>query len=700
MMRRHFTVSRCVRLAAVVATSFAGLLAAFEVQASGPAAVDSARLANVAEDPGNWLTHGRTYDEQRFSPLTQINDGNVSKLGLAWYHNLNTHRGVEGTPIVVDGVIYNTSAWNVTMALDARTGRQLWLYDPKVPRAWARYTCCDVVSRGLAVWKGKVIIGTLDGRLIALNAKTGKPVWTVQTFTHDMPYSITGAPRVFDGKVVVGNAGADFGVRGFVTAYDADTGKQLWRFYTVPGDPKKGFESPALEMAAKTWNGEWWKLGGGGTVWDSIVYDPELKLVYIGVGNGSPLVAEYRSPGGGDNLFLCSIVALKADTGEYVWHYQQVPGEEWDYTSTQSMILANLTLEGQPRKVIMQAPKNGFFYILDRATGELLSAREYAPNYWASHIDMKTGRPVVNPASYYEQEPTLITPAAGGSHNWNPMAYNPVTGLAYFSAHEIWIAYAKDPGFKPQPFRSNSGWGFGKSLGNQVKAQKEAASREKGWLLAWDPVRQREAWRVDYPRPGNGGVLTTAGNLVIQGTASQTFAVYSADKGEKLWEMPVQNVPIAGPVTYMVDGEQYIAVNAGWGGGMGLIEAGAGKVMHTSDARMLAFKLGGTATLPALPPPDPIPRPPMLRASEEQINKGAQLFARTCAICHGQNAVGGTKDLRHMTPETHKEFNDIVLGGKRLQKGMASFADILSKDDSDAIHAFVIARANEDWGQN
>ncbi len=699
-MRREMRRLTLAQLLSVCAAGLSLHLSPHAGAAGARGAVDQARVVNADQDSGNWLTHGRTYDEQRFSPLDQINDGNVSKLGLAWYHDLHTHRGVEATPIVVDGVMYNTSAWDVTMALDARTGKQLWLYDPKVPRAWARYTCCDVVARGLAVWKGKVIIGTLDGRLIALDARSGKPLWSVQTTDKEWPYSITGSPRVFDGKVVIGNAGADFGARGFVTAYDAETGRELWRFYTVPGDPSKGFESPAMAMAAKTWNGEWWKLGGGGAVWDSIVYDPKLKLVYFGTANGTPLVASYRSPGGGDNLFLCSILALQADTGAYVWHYQEVPAEEWDFDCTQSLILADLNIEGQSRKVIMQAPKDGFFYVLDRATGELLSAREYAPNFWASHIDMKTGRPVVNPAAYYGEEPTLLTPAAGGSHNWNPMAYNPMTGLAYFSAHEIWIAYSKDPGFKPQRFRSNSGWGFGKSLAKQVEAQKVANSREQGWLTAWDPVRQREAWRVDYPRPGNGGVLTTAGNLVIQGTATRTFVVYRADNGAKLWEMPVQQVPIAGPVTYTVNGEQYIAVNAGWGGGMGLIEASGGKVMHTSDARVLAFRLGGTAVLPVLPDAEPIPHPPMSRASEDTIEQGARLYGRTCAVCHGQNAVGGTKDLRHMTAETHKEFNDIVLGGKRARKGMASFADTLSKEDTEAIHGFVIARANEDWGEN
>jgi quinohemoprotein ethanol dehydrogenase len=669
--------------------------------AAGPADVDGGRIVNADHEPGNWLSHGRTYDEQRFSPLTQINADNVGKLGLAWYYDLNTRRGVEGTPIVVDGVMYDISAWDVTVALDARTGRELWKYDPKVPPEWGRYACCDVVSRGLAVWKGKVIIGTLDGRLIALDARNGKPVWTTQTSDGKSPYSITGAPRVFDGKVVIGNAGADLGVRGYISAYDAQTGKQLWRFYTVPGDPAKGFENKAMEMAARTWHGEWWKLGGGGTAWDSIVYDPQLRLVYIGTGNGSPLVADFRSPGGGDNLFLCSIVAVRIDTGEYVWHYQQVPEEKWDYDSTQSMILADLTLDGKPRKVIMQAPKDGFFYVLDRATGELLSARPYVANFWANRIDMATGRPIVNPAANFGTEPIPMTPAAAGGHNWNPMAYSPLTGLTYFAAHDIWIAYSKDPGFKPQPFRSNAGWGFG--IGQPPEKMRAIQSfldsSEKGWLMAWDPVQQREAWRVQYPRPGSGGVLATAGNLVVQGTPMQTLAIYRADNGAKLWEMPVQNVPVAGPVTYTVDGEQYIAVNAGWGGGMALVELAYGRTRDNSSARVLAFKLGGTATLPPLDPQPPIPHPPPLRASEETVKNGAALYARTCQICHGTRAVGGVKDLRHMTPETHKEFDDIVLHGARASRGMASFADLLNQADSAAIHAYVIARANEDWGK-
>jgi quinohemoprotein ethanol dehydrogenase len=667
-----------------------------------PAQVDHERLLQADRHPGNWMAVGRTYDEQRFSPLTQINDGNVDRLGLAWYYDLGTHRGVEGTPLAIDGVIYSTSAWNITIALDGATGELLWRYDPEVDRERGAVACCDVVSRGLAAWNGKIIIATIDGRLIALDAATGKPVWSQQTFDRSWAYSITGAPRVFDGKVLIGNGGADYGARGYVTAYDAETGEQLWRFYTVPGDPKLGFESPAMEMAAKTWTGEWWKLGGGGTVWDSIVYDPELDLVYIGTGNGAPWVQAYRSPGGGDNLFLASIVALRADTGEYVWHYQQVPGEQWDYTATQPMILANLTIDGEERKVLMQAPKNGFFYVLDRVTGQLISAEKYVPNEWASHIDLKTGRPVIKPHAFYTEEPVLLTPGAAGGHNWNPMAFNPLTGLAYFPAQETWLVYSRDPAFdtsKPRQLRNTSGWG-GPMTEKRRELLKIASERERGWLVAWDPVAQKERWRVEYDRPGNGGVLTTAGNLVVQGTsAGMSLAIYRADNGEKLWEMPVQNVPIAGPITYTVNGEQYIAVNAGWGGGAAMREFRAGRNMHRSDARLLAFKLDGKAELPPLPPAQPIAPPPPVTASAEQIRLGGQLYQAHCSNCHGQQAVGGgvIRDLRHMAPGTHKIFKDIVLRGAYMSMGMGNFSESLSEADADAIHAYLIKRANEDW---
>ena len=680
-------------------------LAALNIAAAAqPAVVDSARLRAADNDATQWLMDGRNYMAQRFSPLQRIDQSNVSGLGLAWFAELDTLRGVEGTPLFVDGVLYNTSAWNITTAYNAKTGRKLWTFDPNVPREWGRYACCEPVARGLAFWKGKVIIATLDGRLIALDAKTGKTVWKVQTFEKDWPYSITGAPRVFDGMVVVGNGGADLGVRGFVSAWDADTGKFLWKFYLVPGDPSKGPDGAAsdsvMAMAAKTWNGEWWKWGGGGTAWDSIAYDPELQTIYVGTGNGGPDAQLYRSPQRGDNLFLCSIVALDAKTGTYKWHYQEVPEEDWDYTCTQSIVQADLVIDGKPRKVLMHAPKNGFFYVIDRTNGQFIHAKNHVPVTWTNGLDPVSGRPTMNPEAHYGTDPVLVAPGPGGGHNWFPMAYSPITGLAYFPQYEHWFIYALDPNFKPQPFRSNGGWGgyAGDALKKRQELQKLVDEREKTALIAWDPVKQEIRWRVPLPRHGNGGVLVTASNLVFEGTTKQTFAAFRATDGALLWEMPVQSAPVAGPITYELDGEQYIAVNAGWGGGAAQIERGAGTAMNRASARLLVFKLGGKKKLPPLPPAAAIPNPPPLRATEATVQKGAAIFARTCAQCHGQLAVGGVKDLRQMTTETHAQFNDIVLKGIRVKKGMASFASLLSADDVEAVHAYVIARANEDWG--
>lgn len=688
------------------------LLAACHAPPSTPAAADTGaegvtaeRLLQAGSDPTQWLMDGRSYDAQRYSPLDSINEHNVSGLGLEWFHELDTFRGVEATPLFADGVLYNISAWNVTTALDAKTGKVLWTYDPQVPREWGRYACCEPVARGLALWKSNVIIATLDGRLISLDGKTGMPTWSVQTFEKEWPYSITGMPRVFDGKVVVGNSGADLGVRGFVSAYDADTGRKLWKFFLVPGDPARGPDGeasdPVMEMAAKTWNGQWWQLGGGGTAWDSFTYDPKLKLVYIGTGNGSPVAQHHRSPGGGDNLFLCSIVALDVETGAYRWHYQEVPGEDWDYTCTQSIVLADLPIEGKTQEVLMHAPKNGFFYVLDRRTGKLLSAKNFVPVSWASHIDLETGRPVMNAAARYGVDPVLVTPGPGGGHNWFPMAYNPDTRLAYFPAYEHWFVYALDPDFVPKKFRSNGGWGgyTGEALKKRMALQKEGDAKENARLVAWDPAKQEAAWTVPLPRHGNGGVLTTAGNLVIEGTTKQTLSIFRATDGKALWEMPVQSAPVAGPITYSIDGEQYIAVNAGWGGGAAQVERGIGTAQNRASARLLVFKLGGKATLPPLPDMPAIPDPPPLRASEDSIRKGAVLYANTCAQCHGQLAVGGVKDLRHMDRATHASFNDIVLKGLRQDKGMASFANLLSPEDVEAIHAYVLSRAHEDWGR-
>ncbi|HXU09221.1 MAG TPA: PQQ-dependent dehydrogenase, methanol/ethanol family, partial [Blastocatellia bacterium] len=472
-------------------------------RASKQTAVDRARIINADKEPGNWMTHGRTYDEQRFSPLKQINDGNVTQLGLAWYFDMDTDRGQESTPIVVDGVMYFTSAWSKVFAVNAETGAPLWSYDPKVPPEWGANACCDVVNRGVAIWQRKVFVGTLDGRLVALDAATGKPVWETLTVDRQFRYTITGAPRIVDGKVIIGNGGAEFGVRGYVSAYDAVTGKMLWRFYTVPGDPSKPFESPALERAAKTWTGEWWKAGGGGTVWDSIVYDSELDLIYLGVGNGSPWNRRIRSPGGGDNLYLSSIVAIKAKTGEYVWHYQETPGEMWDYTATQQIILADIQIDGRQRKVILHATKNGFFYVLDRATGALISAKPYTFVTWATGIDMKTGRPneTVN-ARYPGKEGVPLAPSPLGAHNWQPMSYSPLTGLVYIPVQDMGFLYKSQDDYQSKALAFNTGLDMvAAEMPQDPKMKKLILDTIKGRLVAWDPVKQKQVWNVNRPGP-------------------------------------------------------------------------------------------------------------------------------------------------------------------------------------------------------
>ncbi len=412
-------------------------------QAAKGSQVTEARLLSAGTDTSNWLTHGRTYDEQRFSPLDQVNADNVGDLGLAWYFDIPTNRGIESTPLVIDGVMVVTGSWSTVFALDAKTGEQIWAYDPEVPKIWGKNACCDVVNRGVAAWGDKVYVGTIDGYLVALQAVDGSVAWRVNTIDRDWPYTITGAPRVVKGNVLIGNGGGEMGVRGYITAYDAETGNQNWRFHTVPGNPEDGFEDEAMAMAAETWTGEWWQYGGGGTVWDSMAYDPELDLLYIGVGNGAPWNRQIRSPDGGDNLFLSSIVALKPDTGEYVWHYQTTPGESWDYTAAQHIILADLEIDGQLRKVAMQAPKNGFFYVLDRETGELISAENYVPVTWATGIDQETGRPIETANARYTDGPSLLLPGPVGGHNWQPMAFSPDTQLVYLPAQEIPNLYGR-----------------------------------------------------------------------------------------------------------------------------------------------------------------------------------------------------------------------------------------------------------------
>jgi quinohemoprotein ethanol dehydrogenase len=673
-----------------------------------PKLVDDAYLVTADQDKGNWLTHGRTYSEQRFSPLDKINSDTVKQLGLAWSLDLDTHRGQEATPLVIDGVMYSTSAWSKVQSIDAATGKLLWQYDPKVPGEIAVKVCCDVVNRGVAFWKGRVYVGTLDGRLVALDAKTGKEVWSVVTVDQTRSYVSTGAPRIVKGKVLIGNAGAEYDARGYLSAYDAETGKMIWRFYTVPGDPSKPFEHPDLEKAAKTWTGEWWKLGGGGTVWNSMSYDPALDLVYFGTGNGLPWSGTVRNPKANDNLYLASIVAVRPDTGEYVWHYQTTPGDIWDYDATQDLILADLSIDGKTRQVLMQANKNGFFYVLDRTDGKLISANTFSTVTWATGIDAKTGKPIENPAARKTSDPKnpwVGFPGALGGHNWKSMSFSPQTGLVYIPVNDLPFVYSDFAGFKPQPLGMNLGYdsvpGSMPQGDPNVKAQLLSAVRS--YLRAWDPVAQKEAWSVEHPGAWNGGLLSTAGGLVFEGNAMGLFIAYDAKTGKQLWTHPAQTGVIAAPMTYTANGEQYVAVVAGWGGVYPLTAGDAARkgTLAVNNSRVLAFRLGGTAKLPDAPAAaevKPVPRV----GTNADVEKGFPLYTNTCSGCHGDAVVGGgiTPDLRWSPITTDAAaWKSVVLDGVRKDRGMVSFAPVIDAQQAEQIRAYVTMRSNQSYAE-
>lgn len=663
--------------------------------------VDQPRVIAAADEPQNWFTTGRTFSEDRFSPLEQINAGNVQQLGFAWEYDLQTQRGLEATPVVVDGVLFASSTWSKVYSLDARTGRELWSFDPKVDGQWARNACCDIVNRGVAVWQDKVYVGTLDGRLIALHANTGKELWSQDTFIdRSRSYTITGAPRIAAGKVIIGNGGGELGVRGYITAYDAESGAMAWRFFTVPGDPKKPFEHPELAVAARTWDpNSRWEAGGGGTAWDSMAYDPQLNLLYVGTGNASPFPQSVRSPKGGDNLYLSSILAIHPDTGRLAWHYQTTPGESWDYTAVQHIILTDLKINGTMRKVLVQAPKNGFFYVLDRATGELLSAEKYVNVNWASHVDLKTGRPVLTGQGDYSKEAKRVAPGPFGGHNWQPMAFSPKTGFVYIPTLDRTAYFAADPKYKYIPRRSfNTGRDFTAEYVAQIRDG--AVMTRKGALKAWDPVAQKEVWRVDYPWFYNGGLLATAGNLVFQGTTDGYLNAYTADTGKLAGEVFVGTSIMAAPATYAVDGEQFIAVLAGYGGAQldEFLEGSAAR-KYGNAGRIVAFRLGGdkvpvpsekdwNANVPPLPARMPV--------DSATLDHGGLLFGQHCGMCHVlDDSPSGYPNLLRMPPGKHAIFDEIVLRGALAGSGMATFANELSEADAHAVHAYLIDKAYE-----
>ncbi len=628
-----------------------------------------------------------------YSPLRQIHAGNVKQLGLAWSYDTGTTRGLEATPIVVGGTMYTSLSWSVAVALDAATGKLKWRHDPRVPHELGSRACCDVVNRGVALDNGKVFIGTLDGRLQALDAATGRLLWSVETTDPGKHYTITGAPRVVKGMVIIGNGGAEYGVRGYVSAYDAATGKLVWRFYTVPGNPAEKIESEAFEKALKTWSGEWWKLGGGGTVWDAIEYDPQVGLLYIGTGNGSPWNRNFRSPGGGDNLYLSSIVALRPDTGAYVWHYQVTPGDSWDFTATQPMILADLRIAGATRKVLMQAPKNGFFYVLDRVSGELLSAEPFAKTTWATRIDMATGRPVETPEARYGEQPVLLLPSPMGAHNWHPMSYHQGLNLVFLPTSGIPFAYSADP--RVLSLRGH-GWRLGVDLAPGGKVIVPAAHKEKpddppGSLLAWDPVAAKPRWRVAHKSWCNGGVLSTAGDIVFQGRGDGNFSAYSAQTGDKLWEVFLGNGIVAAPSTYSIGGTQYVSILAGYGG-IGLNGLPALDT-YKAPGRLWAFALNANAKLtPVAGQPRPSLTPIEAAPVPGQIGPGAQAYHRNCTVCHGINAVssGSIADLRYASQAVFDNYRHILLDGALAKVGMPSFKDALTPREVEAIRSYVL----------
>ncbi|MEH3107018.1 MAG: PQQ-binding-like beta-propeller repeat protein [Sphingomonas fennica] len=595
-----------------------------------------------------------------------------------------------------------------------------------MPRTRGRGASCGVTTRNRAPappppaaarsaaasrWRGgRVFAATLDGRLLALDAKTGAKLWEVDTIDRNTPwadrYSITGAPRIARGKVIIGNSGAEFAVRGYVTAYDVETGRKAWRFYTVPGKPgvaDGAASDPQMAKASATWAGEWWTKGGGGTVWDSIVYDPELDLLYLGTGNGSPWNQAIRSDGKGDNLFVSSIVALRPETGEYVWHYQETPGDTWDYTATQNIILATVAVDGRPRRVLMQAPKNGFFYMLDRATGKLLSATPYAKQTWTTGVDMKTGRPIETPGAryYVDGKPVLQSPGSAGAHNWYPMAFSPQTGLVYIPLLESAMLY--DPvGTDPSRLRGNY---TGVTLGDGPRlppaARDQVRAMSRGFIMAWDPVAKRARWSRPTATDSNGGVLATAGGLVFAGAADRRLAAYDATDGRPLWQFDTRAGVSAPPVTYRLDGVQYVALVTGWGGAAPIAggDFAMGREERIGPNRLLVFRLGAKGTLPPTPVFERPPlEPPATAPDPAAARRGQALFATSCNRCHGIAAVSASAypDLRRSPVARSEAIYPVVLEGALADRGMPSFAKVLRRQDVDDIRAYLDSRAAED----
>ncbi|WP_337925450.1 PQQ-dependent dehydrogenase, methanol/ethanol family [Croceicoccus gelatinilyticus] len=658
---------------------------------------DAQWLAQLSDDSDgkDWPAFGRTYGEQHFSPLTEINADNVGELGLVWAVDLPAGNPATG-PIAIDGTVYLASGYSVVRAIDVETGKVKWTYDPEAPQASGVKLRQGWGSRGIAYWNQKVITATQDGRLIALDENTGEPVWTAQTFGKDELRFISGPPRVFDGKVIIGSGGSDSGpVRGLVMTYDADTGEKLWEFYTVPGNPADGFENEAMEMAAETWAGEWWKYGGGGSVWNAMTYDAANDQILLGTGNGAPWNHKIRSAGEGDNLFLCSIVALDAKTGKYKWHYQINPGESWDFNASMDMELADLVIDGKPRQVVMTAPKNGFYYVIDRTNGKLISAEPFVEVTWAEGIDIETGRPIEAKGVRYEGGTTTFRPTPLGAHSWMPMAYSPQTGLTYIPAIDLQVTF-DDTGVTAENFKWTPKMGLSPGVGYAIG---DGGKKVTGWLIAWDPVKQEPRWKLPMDKHLNGGIMATGGNLIFQGRPDGGFSAYNATSGDRLWNFDAKAGVVAPPISYSVNGRQYVTVIAGIGTSAGLFGpmfTEYGIDYHTQKRRVLTFAIGGKMTLPENEPYKAVAFDDADYKEDAALaSKGEGTFNARCAVCHGTGAIGGgtAPDLRTSAAAADAEtFRAVVHDGILVPNGMPQFEEL---DDTSlkALRQYIRSRA-------
>jgi quinohemoprotein ethanol dehydrogenase len=685
--------------------------------APAAARVNAERLANAAREPDNWFTPGRDVEGTYYSPLDSIDDHNVSRLGFAWEYKLGTKRGLQGTPVVVDGIMYASGNWGRVYAVDAANGREIWTYDPGVDGQYGRYACCDVVNRGIAVWQGRIYVASVDGYLHAIDAKTGKRIWRVDTLPNRggeaFHYFVTGAPVLAGDAIVIGNGGSDFkGARGSISAYDLQSGAFKWRFYTVPRSPALGKQDqPHLDAAVKTWPADYdWANGGGGTAWDGLAYDPALHLVYLGTGNASPYHGENDAAGRSDELYVASIIAVRADTGQIAWHYQEIPGEGWDYDTTNKLVLADLEFAGKSRKVIMQASKNGYLYVLDRATGEFLSGKPFAYVNWTKGLDPKTHRPIREPAADWTKAPILIFPAAVGAHGWQPMSFDPKNGLVYIPVIDAAMVYVDTTKrragliegnfdlafFFPEdydPKELNSLFGPLPSL--EALSKGKPPPKSHGLIRAFEPVTGKIVWEQPTQSLWDGGILSTGGNLVVRGDSAGYLNVYAADTGRLLKRLDVGTSIMAAPMTYRINGVQYISVLAGYGGGVLFLPfpAESAAFKYGNEGRIVTFRLDGGETPKPAPVVDPqLENPPAREGNSATIDRGEVLYSRYCSRCH---AFGRAllPDLRRLSPATHQLFYQIVLNGIYQVKGMGRWDDVLSSDDAQAIHAYLVDQA-------